>query len=869
MFMKKIYRISIYVVALMLTLASLLSCRYDPLDSYSRVPPDRTGESGDDKGGLGGAFASGFGTPESPYIIATAQHLANMPQGLSPEEMVYFRLSADIDMKDIPWVPLNNAEPYSLFVDFDGDGHVIKNLNCKGQSYSSFFGILCGECRNVGFVDAAISGSNASGIIAGYLGIRAPKSSNYVGSIKNCFVSGSVSGNPAGGIVGMSGTAYSPYSCQIDNCYSSARVSASGQGGGIVGNMLDGGIVTNVYATGRVSADRACGGIAGNLEGSSYLQNVVAWNSSVSGPKDNTGLVSGTKKVYDGACTYVRTMSELDNPDGKTDAELRAVVTGWGDPWAKDGGVANGYPTFNWLASRADVAEVCGHVKGEDPDAPITPEEISKGSGTESDPYLLSTAGQLFNLKSVLKKGETVYVKLTTDIDLRKQNWTPLNCDEPYDLGIHFDGDGHKILNFACSGAKIYASFFGVLNGVCENVEFVDAKVLGIAGNCGLLGGWTGTNAGIKALVSNVKANVTLTNEAAGEAQTGGLAGVAANSEFRNCDINVNVISDVVHNTQRASCGGLVGKSNAGVVISGCKVGGSVINNKGKYTGGIIGWESTGDINVTGCTVTATVRGELERVGGIIGHFQGGVLSECEFSGNLSSTSNQIGGIAGISGGVASIKSCMVSGEVEGVENCGGIIGKNENKLTVEDCLFSGKLKGVQRLGGIVGDLGSSSSVKHCFVSGAVDGWGCIGGVVGRACNGGWAAAGSDYGNSIESCIVWLDNITATRPASDTNTKAGSGAVVGFTATKNVLKDCVRKSGMKLTAEFYSNIYDQENAGPSAPLVISEPSTSADYIIFPYHGKAASGSNASAVAQSLGWNASIWDFSKQIPSLKK
>ena len=452
---------------------------------------------------------------------------------------------------------------------------------------------------------------------------------------------------------------------------------------------------------------------------------------------------------------------------------------------------------------------------------------------------------------------------------MRKQNWTPLNCDEPYDLGIHFDGDGHKILNFACSGAKIYASFFGVLNGVCENVEFVDAKVLGIAGNCGLLGGWTGTNAGIKALVSNVKANVTLTNEAAGEAQTGGLAGVAANSEFRNCDITVNVISDVVHNTQRASCGGIVGKSNAGVVISGCKVDGSVINNKGKYTGGIIGWESGGEVSVTGCVVTATVRGELERVGGIIGHFQGGALSECEFSGNLSSASNQVGGIAGISGGVASIKSCMVSGEVEGVENCGGIIGKNENKLTVEDCLFSGKLKGLQRLGGMVGDLGSSSSVKHCFVSGSVDGWGCIGGVVGRACNGGWSAAGSDYGNSIESCIVWLDNITATRPASDTNTKAGSGAVVGFTATKNVLKDCVRKSGMKLTAEFYSNIYDQENAGPSAPLVISEPSTSADYIIFPYHGKAASGSNASAVAQSLGWNASIWDFSNQIPSLKK
>lgn len=106
------------------------------------------------------------------------------------------------------------------------------------------------------------------------------------------------------------------------------------------------------------------------------------------------------------------------------------------------------------------------------------------------------------------------------------------------------------------------------------------------------------------------------------------------------------------------------------------QVDGSVINNKGKYTGGIIGWESGGEVSVTGCVVTATVRGELERVGGIIGHFQGGALSGCEFSGNLSSASNQVGGIAGISGGVASIKSCMVSGEVEGVENCGGIIGK-------------------------------------------------------------------------------------------------------------------------------------------------------------------------------------------------
>ena len=71
--MKRIYKILVYVVTLMLTLASLLSCRYDPLDSYSRVQPDRTGDSSEDTGGLGGAFASGFGTPESSYIIITVR----------------------------------------------------------------------------------------------------------------------------------------------------------------------------------------------------------------------------------------------------------------------------------------------------------------------------------------------------------------------------------------------------------------------------------------------------------------------------------------------------------------------------------------------------------------------------------------------------------------------------------------------------------------------------------------------------------------------------------------------------------------------------------------------------------------------------
>ena len=500
---------------------------------------------------------------------------------------------------------------------------------------------------------------------------------------------------------------------------------------------------------------------------------------------------------------------------------------------------------------------------------------VLEGAGTESDPYKLSTTRDLLAMKAALVHGQMTYFKLMNDIDMSSiENWDPLNPDSPYDLGIVFDGGGHSLKNLK-SKEKQYSSFFGVLYGNCHNVKFVDAEIVSEEqSGAGIIGGYIGTK-GKPAIVSGVEASGTVTCN--GKKQpVGGLAGNTRESTIENCTVNVTVSNPMGAGSNRDNrnmAGGIVGKTTgADVKIKNCVVRGSVEITEGTsctYTGGIVGWQGDAGAEITGCEVYATVKSAGERVGGIVGHYQGGTLSGCKFYGEVNAATQYAGGIAGITSSESVIENCLSAGKIVCGTGVGGIVGKNENKLTVEDCLFSGKLKGLQRLGGIVGDLGSSSSVKHCFVSGAVDGWGCIGGVVGRACNGGWAAAGSDYGNSIESCIVWLDNITATRPASDTNVKAGSGAVVGFTATKNVLKDCVRKSGMKLTAEFYSNIYDQENAGPSAPLVISEPSTSADYIIYPYHGKAAeAAATATSLAQSLGWSADVWNLSGPEPKLK-
>lgn len=297
----------------------------------------------------------------------------------------------------------------------------------------------------------------------------------------------------------------------------------------------------------------------------------------------------------------------------------------------------------------------------------------------------------------------------------------------------------------------------------------------------------------------------------------------------------------------------------------------------------------------------ATVKSAGERVGGIVGHYQGGTLSGCKFYGEVNAASRLAGGIAGITSSASIIENCLSSGKIVCKNNVGGIVGMNENPLTirccessstieinvngvdgvggvlglasngktviVEDCIFSGNMNVPtgQRVGGIVGDLGTGSSVRRCYVSGNITGWTGVGGIVGRAGGLVWNANGNGYDNTIESCIAWFDNITATR--GDEN-GGSSGIIAGYTGTKNTLKNCWRKSTATLTAKYCSELYDQEDADATTPLVINAVPSMYTYI-YPYHGKAAETTvTASSLAQSLGWSTGVWDLSGSEPKLK-
>ena len=529
---------------------------------------------------------------------------------------------------------------------------------------------------------------------------------------------------------------------------------------------------------------------------------------------------------------------------------------------------------------------------------------VLEGAGTESDPYRLSATRDLLAMKAALVKGQMTYFKLMNDIDMSSiENWDPLNPKDPYDLGIVFDGGGHSLKNLKSKG-KTYSSFFGVLYGKCYNVKFVDAEIVSASNSgAGIIGGYIGTK-NIPAIVSGVEASGTVTCNGKGQS-VGGLGGNAREATIENCTVNVTVSNPMGDGVNRTATGGVVGKTmGSAVKIKNCVVRGIVEITKGvnnTYTGGIVGWQVDAGAEITGCEVYATVKSAGERVGGIVGHYQGGTLSGCKFYGEVNAASRLAGGIAGITSSASIIENCLSSGKIVCKNNVGGIVGMNENTLTirccessssieinvngvdgvggvlglasngktviVEDCIFSGNmnLPTGQRVGGIVGDLGTGSSVRRCYVSGNITGWAGVGGIVGRAGGLVWNANGNGYDNTIESCIAWFDNITATR--GDEN-GGSSGMIVGYTGTKNTLKNCWRKPTATLTAKYCSEVYDQEDADATTPLVINAVPSKYTYI-YPYHGKAAEASaTASSLAQSLGWSADVWNLSGPEPKLK-
>lgn len=270
----------------------------------------------------------------------------------------------------------------------------------------------------------------------------------------------------------------------------------------------------------------------------------------------------------------------------------------------------------------------------------VTPpnEFLSGGSGTQDDPWLISTAADLKALADILNSGNAstydahgddcgagnfhgYYFKQTADIDLQGiENWEPIGYNGSTYFAGNYDGNGYIIRNakstgkvdvdgYATAGIFGWVAFGSVSNLHIENVTFSAAG----DGNYAYAGGLAGTvyaSEITNCSVSNSKISSTATYNSNNCA--GGLAGYFVGSTFSKCAANNNSV------TSTSYSGGFVGEQDddyEGVDASkfvDCYVAGSTVNisspnsNGFSMAGGFCG-QVTGDVlDLTNCFVYDT-----------------------------------------------------------------------------------------------------------------------------------------------------------------------------------------------------------------------------------------------------------------------
>ena len=251
------------------------------------------------------------------------------------------------------------------------------------------------------------------------------------------------------------------------------------------------------------------------------------------------------------------------------------------------------------------------------------------GSGTETDPYQISTAAGLKWFRDKVNNAKTkeetkICAVLTANIDLKNEEWTPIanytTTNEIFYEGT-FDGGGYTISGLNVTGKFRCASLFGaVKSGTIKNLT--------VAGN------------------------------------------VSHNYYSTGLDCHV---------------GGIVGSALDAATIENCSNNCSVTGGSGDVIGGIAG-SNINNARIIDCYNVGTITGTIMETGGVTG-FNIGTISNCYNVGTIKMlhNSNAVGEIVG--NNVGTVKNCyyLAGTNLNAVgQSNNGNITKTESKTAAE-----------------------------------------------------------------------------------------------------------------------------------------------------------------------------------------
>ena len=224
-----------------------------------------------------------------------------------------------------------------------------------------------------------------------------------------------------------------------------------------------------------------------------------------------------------------------------------------------------------------------------------------------------------------------------------------------------------------------------------------------------------------------------------GQGQVGGIIG--GNNSASYCTIDgSHSDADVTGTTD---VGGLVGGAGQDIRADGAYYENGTVTATGNDCGGLIGDSAAGTV-LTDCSVDGATISGVATVGGFIGYCRSGTITNCYVTGTtVTGSSTQIGGFYGYSIGTGTTSSCYVtdSCSITGSSNTGGFVGNhggNDITLSYSNAPVSG-ISGADSIGGFIG-INGGYTVDKCWATGKVSTAGgdsrYAGGFVGRQNNG-------------------------------------------------------------------------------------------------------------------------------------
>jgi subtilisin family serine protease len=335
-----------------------------------------------------------------------------------------------------------------------------------------------------------------------------------------------------------------------------------------------------------------------------------------------------------------------------------------------------------------------------------TPASPFTGSGTQADPYQVSTAEQMNSIGLYPCKWNK-YFKLMADLNLSAYTGQQFNIigdyaeTEPF-TGV-FDGNGHKISNFTYNSSGVDdASLFAYVKtpGQIKNLGLINVNVSGDGWDAAALVAYN-----VGGAITNCYATGTVTGTAY---DTGGLVGYNSYGNINYCYslVTVNV-------TSPARAGGLVG-TTAGGTIKNSYAKGAV---KGANTcGGLTG--ANFFTAVTNSYATGTVTGN-NYIGGLIGYSYYAANANSYATGAVTGN-DYVGGLIGYSDNGSIIYS-WASSAVKGRHFVGGLVGYDYKTITTK-CRATGAVTATGfYAGGLIG-YAYSAATSNSYASGKVAG---------------------------------------------------------------------------------------------------------------------------------------------------